>query len=826
MICRRFNLFCWLALALGFWFSQSFFSLRAATLDVVEIRIEGLERVSEKYVLGHMASRVGAAWKAGTVERDVARLYATGRFESVEIVDEVSPEGIRLIVKLIEASRIVHVYFEGLQALKRYDIVRSMREEGFPEMPLKREDVWLKPLNRAFLSDILSALEKVAHKKNFTDITVVSRTEKVSGGVDLILTVDEGYDVFVDDFSITSESGFSESFIEKQARLTTKEKIFIFRSGIFEPDFLADDILKVKYFFRDRGFLDVTIDATVTRDTVSPGWWGRLFGRTTEDAVSIHFTVKEGPLYSWGEISFEGGQQFSKEELKNIFALQSGEEANTRHLFDARDRLQEAYGNLGYLPEGDFPDPVLTRIDIRRYPDARTKTVDLEIHIREGQKITIRDLIIRGNERTRDEVIRRQMLAILPGSIYHWGHHQEALRLLKNLDYFKAVDRLDVRVSPEFGKIERDLILEVEEKDTGGLNFGVSVSSEGDFNLNFAINQSNFDVTDLPGFPGNIADFFRARQYVGKGQNFSLNLSPGTRRSRYQVSLYEPWFLGYPFALGSSVSLRKDESFRDYEQERLLFTLTASKRWYLGPESLVTLGLRYRHEDVAIIDVDDNAPDFIKDTDPDTSVRGLMPFFSYDSRDNIFFPSRGQMHEISLERAGGIFGGLDFTRISQKSSFYFTSWVNREDEKHVLSFTSRLDWIEAFGDTTSIPINERYFLGGLRTLRGFEFAGVGPQEDDVPRGGVTRHYGSLEYIVPLSGRAIRGVTFFDYGTLHQENPGDWINNYRFSLGLGLRIHVPGVNIPLSFEVAEPVGPKPHGDKRQFFNFSFQTRTSF
>ncbi|MGE4158132.1 MAG: outer membrane protein assembly factor [Planctomycetota bacterium] len=813
------------ALLLVFAISISAGFLRADGPVIVEIRVEGLQKLSPEYLTSRMSLKVGVPFDPEAASRDLERLYLSEWIRQVSIDKEEVPGGLRLVVRVEEVPRILRVRFEGLRHLKRSDLTKKIREGGLPDFPDDEGDIYGAPLNDGILADIVAAVEQACLMENFSDARVETEIVRSRYGVDLILRMKEEKMVVIEDFTIEGGPTYSQRYIEENTSLFTKEQFLFFDDGLFDRSFLEEDILQIIGFYRDRGYMDVTVDAVVTRQDVQPGFFMKLFNMPPRDEMNVTLKVREGPLYAVGDVKVSGSTQFTKDEVLKAFEIKPGDIYTARDLRKARERVESIYGDKGFVPETYFPDPVLTSIQVVERPDARTRTINLEVRIREGQKVKIRDLTIRGNEKTRDEVIRREMLGLVPGGNYEWSAHQEALRRLKNLDYFEPDTGLRLMLDPNIGKTERDLILEVDEAQTGSFTFGVSMSSEGDFNGNLGINQSNYDVTDISGFPFNVGDFFRNRQYVGKGQIFSMNLSPGTRTSTYSVSLYEPWIFGYPVGLGGSLSSSTTE-YDSYSVERIGGALTLSRRWYLGPQEMLSVGIRYRNEQVEIKDIEFDAPSFIINGDPDFLLNGLMPFVAYDSRDNGRIPTEGQLHELAIERTGGFMGGIDFHRVTLKNGFYWTAYTTPEDDKHVLALLSRIDWEKPYGETAEIPIFERFFLGGMQTLRGYKLNTIGPKENDVPYGGIARHHGSLEYIVPLVGNHIRGVAFVDYGTLHVQTPDDWFSGYRFGTGLGLRILVPKVNFPVAIELAEPVGPRSDHEDTRFFNFSLKTSTSF
>jgi outer membrane protein insertion porin family len=367
---------------------------------------------------------------------------------------------------------------------------------------------------------------------------------------------------------------------------------------------------------------------------------------------------------------------------------------------------------------------------------------------------------------------------------------------LENLQYFSDVQAVG---SPGGGGY-RDVDILVEERNTGSVGVGIGFSSVDNVVGFLTLEQSNFDITN----PWN---------FTGGGQRFAMSLRAGSERSEFSVSLVEPWFLDQRLALGGELFYRQSQYFSDvYEQTNAGASIYVRKP--LTDRS--SLKLEYTLEQVGIDVVAGSSPAFAAE-DGDFLRSAVRLQYLYDNRDSTIQPRTGERLDVSLAIAGGIFGGdVDTVTLSAQGAKY---WNLKWDT--ILSVNGELAFVD--GLNGNVPIFERMFLGGGRTLRGFEFRdiGIGGQARDVSGevlGGQSLGFVSVEYTVPII-ETVRAAVFYDMGFV---NSGSWDivpEDLYSDIGLGIRLKLPISPVPLALDYAVPISsPDSVADKGGQFQF--------
>jgi outer membrane protein insertion porin family len=445
---------------------------------------------------------------------------------------------------------------------------------------------------------------------------------------------------------------------------------------------------------------------------------------------------------------------------------------------------------------------VQPRLDLRDKKGA----VDVRFVVSEGRLTRIRDILVRGNSVTKDKVIRRELL-VYPGEQYDGVRVRKSESRLKNLGFFSSVSSYD---EPASATNQADLVFEVEEQRTGQLMAGVGFSSIDNL-IGFAeVSQGNFDIAGRP--------------FMGAGQKIKLRTELGSRREEYSLSFVEPWFLDRKLSLGVDLySNRRND--RDYDVLRQGGALGLGVPLG-GPNRL---DVKYRLEQVQIRDVaDTNEYVVVNDgerhpftyEDPKRVASSLSTTWSRDTRDNYFVPTRGYRTYVQGTLMGGPLGfDTDLYDLEAGGNLYVPLWW-----KHVLGFRARAEVVDAYGDTEEVPISERLFAGGARTVRGFRYRWVGPKAERAdgvptyrPAGGQSLALAGAEYTAPIPGIPhFRFATFYDVGNV-------WYDPYEFDFGdlasgagLGLRLDIPG--FPIRFDYAWPI--KKDDPRSKTENWSF------
>ena len=346
----------------------------------------------------------------------------------------------------------------------------------------------------------------------------------------------------------------------------------------------------------------------------------------------------------------------------------------------------------------------------------------------------------------------------------------------------------------------------VNERNTGNVALGAGFSSVESILGFVELTQGNFDLFNPPWF-------------MGGGQKFRLRAQVGARRQDYELSFIEPWFLGRKLAFSTDLYHRELRylSRHDLYDERRTgarFGLTRA----LGSDFLIG-GISYTLENIGIFNVPTNAPNSIKEEEGDRLVSKVGLSLAYDTRNSVQLPDRGQRTEFRTEVAGGPFGGeTDFYKLELTSHWFFKGFF----EGHVLEVAGGLGTVDSYGNSDRVPLFDRWFLGGINSLRGFRFRDVGPKDQDEPIGGGTYWLGSVEYSVPIIER-LRFALFYDIGMVYQDafsfsqgtqNTGLYNDNW----GLGLRLNIPYLG-PLRLDYGIPIKADHANQSSGRFQFS-------
>jgi outer membrane protein insertion porin family len=427
------------------------------------------------------------------------------------------------------------------------------------------------------------------------------------------------------------------------------------------------------------------------------------------------------------------------------------------------------------------------RLDLK----AKAGDVDIRFVLSEGRLTYIRNVLIRGNSVTKDKVIRRELL-VYPGEKFDGVRIRKSESRLRNIGYFSNV------TSSDEGAVSNrsDIVFDVEEQRTGQFMAGAGFSSIDKLIGFVEVSQGNFDI--------------RGRPFMGAGQKIKLRSEFGSTRESYTLSLVEPWFLDRRLSLSTDL-YRTQINDRDYDVLRQGGALGLGVPLG-GPNRL---DFKYRLEEVIIRDVTDTNAYFVVDGDetnafsfaePERVASSLAVTWSRDTRDNFFVPTRGARAYATGTVMGGPMGfDTDLYDLEAGGTVYVPLWWH-----HVLSVRTKVEVLDVYGDTEEVPLSERLFMGGSRTVRGFRYRWVGPKAERAdgsgsirPCGGQSSALASAEYSIPMPGAPkLRLAGFYDIGNV-------WFDPYEFDLGslaagagVGLRLDIPG--FPIRFDYAWPV----------------------
>lgn len=734
-----------------------------ASPKIVRIDFVGLSKVSKTEVLSQLTSLEGTNYAVGRVRKDIKALYQTGYFRDVSVSKQEDAGGVVLVFSVVEKGVIQSVVFEGNKKLKDKELLSAISIKAF------------HLLDEARIAESMEAIRKLYAEKGYFLVDVQHEIQPYStetNELELIFKIRENHRVKVKRISFVGNRQFNDRKLAKQMQTKVKGMFaFITSSGKLKEDFLEQDMARLNYFYLTEGFIKVKI--------------GKPQVSVTSNKQSIYVTIPvyEGPRYKMGDVNVDGDIITTREELLAELTLGSEEIYNRQLQDEDVNALSDRYGDQAYAFANVYP--VLQTDD-----DARVAHVTYMVD--KGPKILIENIIIKGNTVTRDKVIRRELQVTENAPYNRRGINQSRTRLMQ-LGYFA-----DVNFATPRGTRNNtvDLIVTVEEKPTGTFSIGAGFSSLEAFIFSATVQKDNF---------------------FGYGISGALSTNISKLRQQFNFSYNDRYFFDTRWLF--SLNLHRFDSAlnRDFDQLSTGGSVTFGREVF--PHFDLSVG--YRIVDVSINNFSSLVPHFFR-ANSSGLTSAVLTNLAYDTRDNRLQTSKGMLHTFSNEYAGnGVGGDNDFWRMQFESRFFFPIWG-----KSILKARGLFGYIKSL-NSNPVPLFDRYFLGGINTLRGFDVNTIGPElripatasggDRGFTYGGTRMILMNAEYEIPIYDPAgIRTVIFIDAGQAFAETENISFNSLRLNYGAGLRWISPFG--PLRFEWGFPIN-KRSGESTAVFNFS-------
>ncbi len=583
-------------------------------------------------------------------------------------------------------------------------------------------------------SDV-KALESVYSAAGYHGTSITSRLSETDKGVVITYTVKESEKSLIYEVDIIGNRNLEDRAIKKV--MLNKELgplSFISQTGAYDAKAAADDLQRIQYLYMEKGYLDVKVhEPEVSFHPEGKGLY-----------VSVR--VEEGPQYTLGGVQYSGDWQEPPEASRRDPNVKIGDVFVRSKVMEDLRMYEESYRDLGYA---------WCRIEPLFERNTEKREIVLKLVLRKGPLVHVRWIHISGNTKTRDYVIRREM-RILEGDLYNQKEVDDSKYFIRRLGFFSAVEIKPVKVEDDVA----DIYVKVEEGAAGSLSAGASFSSATGVVGTLQLSLGNF---------------------AGRGQRLNLNLEAGGETSTYSLSFNEPRLFSGVFSFGMDL-FDKTNEYSEYTQD----SNGGSVRLGYRLNDTSSISGRYRYVNYEVYDIDITASNLIKEQEGRSTTSSLRLRYNYDTRDIPLNPTKGSNIGVSTEVAGGILGGTnDFVRYQVEGSFYKPLAGDLIGLAHL-----ELGLVSPIGGD-DIPVTERYFMGGLYTLRGFEYRMVGPLEDGEPLGGTKSFLMNFEASYPLIKESnIKGVLFLDGGNVWARDekiePGD----LRYGAGFGFRWAAP------------------------------------
>lgn len=737
------------------------------------------------YILSHTLAQKGGFISGRDLAKDQRALLASGLFTDVQIFVKEEDEGVNLYYEVKLSPRLsMPIVINGNNAFSQRRITKLL---GFANG------------DRVSRNTIDAACDKLReeYKKSYYNRVKVSYSlsePDKDGFTHLSLTINEGEKERLASFVFSGNSVFSNSDLNSVLGRPSPYNPFkgfysSWRINAFDRDGIKD---KIVAFYRQNGYLDATVSDPV------------LISEDGEKKLKI--AINEGSRYIITSAIINGVSLFPERDIRLIVsgAIKPGSPAAPSRQRAAEKLINDFYGSKGYI-ENEISTRLVT---LKNEPGASDKKVALEVNVKEGFLAHIRSIRIKGNTYTKDKVIRREF-AIAPGLILNEVLLETSKRRAENLGYFEQV-RVTHIPSQEDPAL-RDVVFDVNEKSTGTLMAGIGTSNIDNILGYVDISQNNFDILNWPTFRG-------------AGQKMRLSASAGSSSNSGEISWTDPWFLDRQQSLTLSV-YRRENSYSEYDEKRI------------GGDASLAVPLRYGRL-IAKIGVESlSNDDFIsgkyhlaestdefmfQDIVDEKYLRvPLRLTWAYDTRNRPFVPTRGSRNNVFVEVQSTSLGSdYDLFKAGVDLRQYFPSYIGDT----YFSMRLRAESVEGYSDTEEVPLNERYFLGGARSIRGFRHREVGPKaipgEETGgrahPVGGQTLANLSVEYNIPIA-KVFRIAAFYDIGNVWEDAFDFDTSEYASSWGFGVRFDIPG--FPIRLDYATPLKHDDDYSRTERFIFS-------
>jgi len=728
----------------------------AAAPVVTEIRVRALGPgpTDESFVRAHIGSETGRELDRQRLARDVRALLDTGAFADVTAEAETAGEGVCLVYTLRNKSVLAaDPAVEGVSWFRARQVRKLIR---------------LRAGDRVDEDDLAAVAARIREdygRKHYPRAAVTWESVPVDpdeGTLRAAFAVDEQD---ADRVRRVRFEGCRAVPAEDLWKAVEPRRWWNparwFKKRRYDVDELEEARAAVRDVYLDRGYLDAEVDVAVMEHDAG-------------DRLTAVFRVREGALYRFGAVALAGVSSLPENQVRRRVAMRPGEPASAAAARRTVADVEEYYGAHGYVEA--LVAPALD-------PDPESRLVAARVDVTEGDLFCVRNIRVRGNHRTRDKVIRREIL-LYPGDVFDAGRARRSERIINNLGFFSRV-RAYPADTPEPGK--KDLIIDVEEKRTGQFMIGAGFSSE-DKLIGFAeLSQGNFDLTGWPYF-------------MGAGQKIKLRAQVGERRKLYDFSFVEPWFLDRRLSLQFD-AYRSETDYLEYDVQRTGGAIGLGRALPLASRLDVSYRLEHvrltgRSDTNAYVYAEPPRDPYVFEAEEDRIASSVDLSLTHDRRDNPFVPTRGAKAKLFGSVSGGPLGfDTDIYVLGATLNQYVPLWWG-----HVISLRARYEIVDAYGDTPEVPLADRLFLGGGRTLRGFAWRDVGPKVVPADGGGPHRSVGggslafaSVEYAVPIVEH-VRLAAFYDTGNVWREPYALDPDDLAASAGVGVRLDLPGFPI--------------------------------
>ncbi len=749
----------------------------ADSFIVNEIKIEGLERLPDGTLLNYLPIVVGDPIDDNQITYSISELYKTGFFANVKFFRD----GDALVVRVKERPSIADVEFSG-----NSDIDDDALKDALLNIGVTRGQIY----NRSLLEKLTLELERVYFSQGKYGVKINTEIEELDQNrVDIDITISEGQVALIKHINIVGNEVYSDSTLldELESGVPASWAIFSSIDEYSKPK-LNGDLEKIRSYYLDRGYIRFNIESTQV--SITPD----------KQDIYITINVSEGARYKISSSKLTGELVVNRQTMESQIFTRQGMYFSRSLMTASKKRLESQMGRIGYA---------FSEVKITPDIDDESKEVALTYFAIPGEKVYVRRINIYGNDSTQDQVFRREM-RLMEGSILASDLMERSKTRIQRLPYVETVDVDTVPVPGSSSQV--DLKVNIEEKLAGSFNIGAGFSQTQGLIFNVGLTQENL---------------------FGTGKRLALNINTDRANTIYSAAYTNPYYTIDGISRTVSLSYRDRDASEELINNFQTNSADLNISYGIPLSEFNTFSLGYGLSHIKIIPSSINPSVdvtlFLAQNNGQKNYNSLTfnTSFSHDTRNRTVFATAGSQQTIGMNMT--IPGSdLEYYKIS-----YITNTFVGVTSATNLLFRSNLAYGDGYGDTSSLPFFERYFAGGIRTVRGYESNSLGPRDpvSGFAIGGNMRVTGGVDYIFPIPfvekpPSSVRLSLFLDVGNVYLNNfntfdaplgeNGFQVDQLRSAYGLSL-VWISPIG-PLRFSYADTINDVP-GDNLRSFQFS-------
>jgi outer membrane protein insertion porin family len=688
---------------------------------ILSVEVSGNQRIEADAVKRVVKTKPGDVYNLEKLSADLKAIYAMGYFDDIQVLTETRPEGKMVTFKVKEKPTLRSTRFSGISWA--FD-----KEEIEEVITAKRGSI----LNINVIQNDMDRIIELYKDDNYYNVKVTYKISELKDNqADLEYIIDQGEKFKIEKIKFEGNKAFSDKKLKKQ--MSTKEKNILSwftGAGDLNENDLEQDAARLTSFYKNNGYMQARV--------------GEPQVKFEGKEIEITIKIEEGPQFKVGKVDLTGDLLIPKEELLESLKITQEEYYDRETLRNDVLKLTDLYSNEGYAYADVAP---------KVHENAEKRIVDIVFDIQKGNQVYFEEIIISGNTKTRDKVIRRE-LRVYEQELFSSQRLKRSIRNLYRLDFFE-----DVKVDTSKGSADDKMVLKigVTEKSTGSFSFGAGYGNE----------EKLYGIASIA-----------ERNLFGRGQKLELKGILGAKTQNINLSFTEPYIYDIPLT-GTVNFYNWKYDYDTYDKDSWGTSISLSY-----PLMDFTRGiLSYVYDWANITSITSDAPDSIKDLKGENIKSSISPKLRYDSRDNTFVATEGSRHELSYEYAG-LGGDIGFMKYIAETVWYFPLFW-----EFVLAPHAKGGYVNKTKDK-KLPDYEKFYLGGIGSLRGFERDDLAPKDSDGNSvGGDKFVQFNLDLTFPIvKEQGVYAELFFDTGKVYSDNedielkPGD----LRQSAGLGIR----------------------------------------